>query len=188
VDWSGKRGSNPRHPPWQEGALVRDVKGRLGMKELRLVIERPQASTSVLRAPFVLVFVLVSCIPLTHVADELLKPRARGIGSESSVDPGVPFSADPESQARRRSRALGRGPSLECIERSADLIEPAPVEEVDGAIRAPAANECGGGVEHHARVDVLLLHCIRPVRSPPIVASSRRASPDTTSCFRSVRT
>jgi hypothetical protein len=57
--WSRKRGSNPRLPPWQEGALVEDVKGRLGIKQLRIVIERAQTSTSVLGAPFELVLVLL---------------------------------------------------------------------------------------------------------------------------------
>ncbi len=61
--WSGKRGSKTRHPPWQEGALAGDVKGCLGIKELSVVPERPQASASILRAPFELVFELAPDIP-----------------------------------------------------------------------------------------------------------------------------
>jgi hypothetical protein len=50
-DWSGKRGSNPRHPPWQGGAALRDVPGRLGINDLSPGRKCPEASRSVLKTP-----------------------------------------------------------------------------------------------------------------------------------------
>src|SRR5262249_42838523 len=46
--WSGKRGSNPRHPPWQEGVHLRDVSGCLRMKGLGSVLKHPEVSASIL--------------------------------------------------------------------------------------------------------------------------------------------